>query len=302
MRRLHAVLRRRERRKPSHHRLAAVGVQHRVRHGAAGGHAGGLACSPVGKSILDTISAEITALQAPWAATRRPSSTPTSDSIRRSRTSCSPPPRRRASHAPSQPPLAPTAPISDERLDALAANADPPADHRHRLRLRHHPGGLSAVGQRSEADGQRAVQLRPALRRSARRVHPQRRRLELRQPGEVRGLPGDPVRQPHQLVEGAKDPLDSTGRRRCSTTRWWSGRATWATRRTTISNRCASFWPAATTGISSWPADGRYVKSTERHERILLNICDAFGITSYAGFGDPGLTGASKAPLPGIAV
>ncbi|HEX3903776.1 MAG TPA: DUF1552 domain-containing protein [Polyangia bacterium] len=46
---------------------------------------------------------------------------------------------------------------------------------------------------------------------------------------------------------------------------------------------------------------GRYVKSTERHERILLNVCDAFGISNFTGFGDPGLTGASKAPLPGIA-
>jgi hypothetical protein len=46
---------------------------------------------------------------------------------------------------------------------------------------------------------------------------------------------------------------------------------------------------------------GRYFRSTERHERVLLNICEAMGITSYTGFGDPGLTGASKTPLPGIA-
>src|SRR5579871_2840775 len=45
----------------------------------------------------------------------------------------------------------------------------------------------------------------------------------------------------------------------------------------------------------------RYVNSTERHERILLNVCDAFGITNFTGFGDPGLTGTSKTPLPGIA-
>ena len=48
-------------------------------------------------------------------------------------------------------------------------------------------------------------------------------------------------------------------------------------------------------------ANGRYIKSTERHERILLNICEAMGITSYAGFGDPKLTGAAKTPLPNIA-
>jgi hypothetical protein len=54
-------------------------------------------------------------------------------------------------------------------------------------------------------------------------------------------------------------------------------------------------------GYLKTAAGGRYLKSTERHERILLNICEAMGITSFAGFGDPGLTGASKAPLPNIA-
>jgi hypothetical protein len=44
---------------------------------------------------------------------------------------------------------------------------------------------------------------------------------------------------------------------------------------------------------------GRYVNSTERHERILLNICDAFGITDFTGFGDPQLP--TKLPLPDIA-
>jgi Protein of unknown function (DUF1552) len=43
---------------------------------------------------------------------------------------------------------------------------------------------------------------------------------------------------------------------------------------------------------------GRYVSSTERHERILLNACEAMGITSYTGFGDPMLP--TKQPLPGI--
>jgi hypothetical protein len=46
---------------------------------------------------------------------------------------------------------------------------------------------------------------------------------------------------------------------------------------------------------------GRYFYSGERHERVLLNMCEAMGITSYAGFGDPMLTGASKTPLPGLA-
>ena len=43
---------------------------------------------------------------------------------------------------------------------------------------------------------------------------------------------------------------------------------------------------------------GRYVSSTERHERILLNVCEAMGVTSYTGFGDPMLP--TKQPLPGI--
>jgi hypothetical protein len=54
-------------------------------------------------------------------------------------------------------------------------------------------------------------------------------------------------------------------------------------------------------GYLKTSAAGRYLMSTERHERILLNICEAMGITGYAGFGDPGLTGTSKTPLPNLA-
>ena len=36
-------------------------------------------------------------------------------------------------------------------------------------------------------------------------------------------------------------------------------------------------------GYLKTAAGGRYVTSTERHERILLNVCEAFGITSYTG-------------------
>ncbi len=43
---------------------------------------------------------------------------------------------------------------------------------------------------------------------------------------------------------------------------------------------------------------GRYVNSTERHERILLNVCEAMGVSSYTGFGDPMLP--TKEPLPDI--
>ncbi len=45
---------------------------------------------------------------------------------------------------------------------------------------------------------------------------------------------------------------------------------------------------------------GRYVSSTERHERLLLNVCEAMGVTTYTGFGDPMLP--TKEPLPGISV
>jgi len=52
-------------------------------------------------------------------------------------------------------------------------------------------------------------------------------------------------------------------------------------------------------GYLKTAAGGRYIKSTERHERILLNLIDAMGITSFAGFGDPGLP--TKTPLANIA-
>src|SRR6185369_9180680 len=58
---------------------------------------------------------------------------------------------------------------------------------------------------------------------------------------------------------------------------------------------------SGTGGYLKTAAGGRYIKSTERHERILLNICEAMGITSYAGFGDPKLTGTAKTPLSNIA-
>jgi hypothetical protein len=38
-----------------------------------------------------------------------------------------------------------------------------------------------------------------------------------------------------------------------------------------------------------------------RHERVLLSILDAMGITDYTNFGDPKLTAPYKSPLPGLA-
>jgi hypothetical protein len=52
-------------------------------------------------------------------------------------------------------------------------------------------------------------------------------------------------------------------------------------------------------GYLKTSSSGRYIRSSERHERILLNLCEAMGLTSYAGFGDPKLP--TKAPLPNIA-
>jgi len=49
---------------------------------------------------------------------------------------------------------------------------------------------------------------------------------------------------------------------------------------------------------------GRYLKlnggAANRHERVLLSLCDGLGITNYKGFGDPNL-GSNKSPLPGLA-
>jgi len=56
-------------------------------------------------------------------------------------------------------------------------------------------------------------------------------------------------------------------------------------------------------GYLKQAAGGRYVNAgggaSNRHERVLLNVIEAMGITDYAGFGDPGFSG--KSPLPGIA-
>jgi hypothetical protein len=50
---------------------------------------------------------------------------------------------------------------------------------------------------------------------------------------------------------------------------------------------------------------GRYLRGAgdgngDLHERLLLNMLDALGITNFAGFGDPNLKGAGKSPIPGI--
>lgn len=56
-------------------------------------------------------------------------------------------------------------------------------------------------------------------------------------------------------------------------------------------------------GYLKQAAGGRYLNAgggaSNRHERVLLNVLEAMGITDYTGFGDPGFSG--KAPLSGIA-
>jgi hypothetical protein len=52
-------------------------------------------------------------------------------------------------------------------------------------------------------------------------------------------------------------------------------------------------------------AGGRYLNGAgdgngDLHERLLLNMCEALGITNFAGFGDPNLKGAGKTPIPAI--
>jgi hypothetical protein len=60
-------------------------------------------------------------------------------------------------------------------------------------------------------------------------------------------------------------------------------------------------------------AMGRYIKRgstpttpstnlADRHERVLWNICEAMGITTYTGFGDPNLSATYKKPLEGVSV
>jgi hypothetical protein len=103
------------------------------------------------------------------------------------------------------------------------------------------------------------------------------------------------------LLKGLSDPLDPTGQKTLfdTTLMIWARDMGDAQNHNQQSMRFVL--ASGNGGYLKTAASGRYIKSTERHERILLNVCEAMGITSYTGFGDPGLTGASKAPLPNIA-
>lgn len=103
------------------------------------------------------------------------------------------------------------------------------------------------------------------------------------------------------LLKGLSDPLDPTGAKTLfdSTLLIWARDMGDAQNHDQKSMRFVL--ASGNGGYLKTAANGRYIKSTERHERILLNVCEAMGITSTAGFGDPGLTGTSKTPLPNIA-
>jgi hypothetical protein len=101
------------------------------------------------------------------------------------------------------------------------------------------------------------------------------------------------------LLKGAKDPQDATKTLFDTTFLVWCRDMGDAVNHDQRSMRFVL--AGGNGGYLKTAPGGRYLTSTERHERVLLNICEAMGITSYAGFGDPGLTGASKTPLPNIA-
>jgi hypothetical protein len=100
-------------------------------------------------------------------------------------------------------------------------------------------------------------------------------------------------------LKALKDPLDSTGQ----ATLFDNTLVVWARDMGDAQNHNQQSMrfvlASGNAGYLKLASGGRYVKSTERHERILLNICDAFGITSFTGFGDPVLP--NKTPLSNIA-
>ncbi len=102
-------------------------------------------------------------------------------------------------------------------------------------------------------------------------------------------------------LKAIKDPLDATGQSTLfdNTLMIWARDMGDAQNHNQQSMRFVL--ASGSAGYLKLASGGRYVNSTERHERILLNVCDAFGITNFSKFGDPMLTGSSKTPLPNIA-
>ena len=100
-------------------------------------------------------------------------------------------------------------------------------------------------------------------------------------------------------LKAIKDPLDGTGQATLfdNTLMVWARDMGDAQNHNQQSMRFVL--ASGNAGYLKLASGGRYVKSTERHERILLNICDAFGITDFKNFGDPMLP--NKTPLSNIA-
>ena len=100
-------------------------------------------------------------------------------------------------------------------------------------------------------------------------------------------------------LKAIKDPLDGTGQ----ATLFDNTLVVWARDMGDAQNHNQNSMrfvlASGNAGYLKLASGGRYVKSTERHERILLNICDAFGITDFKNFGDPMLP--NKTPLSNIA-
>ena len=71
--------------------------------------------------------------------------------------------------------------------------------------------------------------------------------------------------------------------------------------RARLRSRCGSCSAGGNGGYLKTSANGRYIKSTERHERILLNLCEAMGVTQLRRLRRPEADGAAKTPLPNIA-
>lgn len=54
-------------------------------------------------------------------------------------------------------------------------------------------------------------------------------------------------------------------------------------------------------GYLKTSANGRYIHASGvRHERVLLNLMEAMGITNFSGFGDATLSGANKTPYAAL--
>ena len=232
---------------PADDRLAAVGVQHRVRRRAADGDVGLGAAHAAEEHPRHRSCTRSTPWKATLGSNEKAKLDAHLDSIRQlenklaaQRAAAA---RHRLHQKPSSPP-APTARSSTWAAWTRGRQRDPPE-----LIANAFACDITRVACLQYGNDQKLMVNAPgngaALRRSARRLHPQRRRAELREPGEVRGVPGDPVRQPSTckaLAGPGGDRSRHAVRQHADALGARHGR-----RRSTTSSRCASCWRAATT-------------------------------------------------------